>query len=230
MAGHPIYVTSTMATSGTRWTFAPYTRRSSRFISRPVQGKSWAAASNRCAFCAGLPDLPGSGRDVQRVPVDLAPISGSWGNDRWRTALRHVRRKVVKHVRQSDQRARLDLRKEGGVRVLVVEDDDRLASSLHRGLEEAGMAVDTVADGEEALSMALTASYDVIVLDVMLPSRDGFAVARSLREKRVHSQILMLTGRGAVEDRVHGLDVGADDYLVKPFALRELIARIKALS
>jgi two-component system OmpR family response regulator len=116
------------------------------------------------------------------------------------------------------------------VRVLVVEDDDRLASSLHRGLEEAGMAVDTVADGEEALSMALTASYDVIVLDVMLPSRDGFAVARSLREKRVHSQILMLTGRGAVEDRVHGLDVGADDYLVKPFALRELIARIKALS
>ena len=91
------------------------------------------------------------------------------------------------------------------------------------------MAVDTVADGEEALSMALTASYDVIVLDVMLPSRDGFAVARSLREKRVHSQILMLTGRGAVEDRVHGLDVGADDYLVKPFALKELQARLRAL-
>src|ERR1700730_5275518 len=228
MAGHPIYVTSTMATSGTRWTFAPYTRRSSRFISRPVQGKSWAAASNRCAFCAGLPDLPGSGRDVQRVPVDLVPTSGSWRNDCWRTALRHV--PSVKHVRRSAQRARLDLRKEGAVRVLVVEDDDRLASSLHRGLEEAGMAVDTVADGEEALSMALTASYDVIVLDVMLPSRDGFAVARSLREKRVHSQILMLTGRGAVEDRVHGLDVGTDDYPVKPFALRELIARIKALS
>lgn len=92
------------------------------------------------------------------------------------------------------------------------------------------MAVDTVGDGEEALALAAAAAYDVIVLDVMLPSRDGFAVARSLREKKMRSPILMLTGRGAVEDRVHGLDVGADDYLVKPFALRELIARIKALS
>jgi DNA-binding response OmpR family regulator len=116
------------------------------------------------------------------------------------------------------------------VRILVVEDDARLASSLHRGLEEAGMAVDTVGDGEEALAMAASAAYDVIVLDVMLPTRDGFAVARSLRERKMHGSILMLTGRGAVEDRVHGLDVGADDYLVKPFALRELIARIKALS
>jgi two-component system OmpR family response regulator len=116
------------------------------------------------------------------------------------------------------------------VRILVVEDDARLASSLHRGLEEAGMAVDTVGDGEEALALAAAAAYDVIVLDVMLPSRDGFSVARSLREKKMRSPILMLTGRGAVEDRVHGLDVGADDYLVKPFALRELIARIKALS
>jgi two-component system OmpR family response regulator len=116
------------------------------------------------------------------------------------------------------------------LRILVVEDDARLASSLHRGLEEAGMAVDTVGDGEEALALAAAAAYDVIVLDVMLPSRDGFAVARSLREKKMRSPILMLTGRGAVEDRVHGLDVGADDYLVKPFALRELIARIKALS
>src|SRR3979411_1862250 len=128
MAGHPIYVTSTMATSGTRWTFAPYTRRSSTSISRPVQGKSWAAASNRCAFCAGLPDLPGPGRDVQRAPVDLAPTSGSWRNDCWRTALRHFSRKFLEHAPQSDQRARLELRKEGGVRVLVVEDDDRLAS------------------------------------------------------------------------------------------------------
>ena len=116
------------------------------------------------------------------------------------------------------------------MRILVVEDDARLASSLHRGLEEAGMAVDTVGDGEEALALAAAAAYDVIVLDVMLPSRDGFSVARSLREKKMRSPILMLTGRGAVEDRVHGLDVGADDYLVKPFALRELIARIKALS
>jgi len=116
------------------------------------------------------------------------------------------------------------------VRVLIVEDDERLASSLHRGLEEAGMAVDTVGDGDEALHLAESAAYDVIVLDVMLPIRNGFAVASCLREKSVDSPILMLTGRGAVEDRVHGLEVGADDYLVKPFALRELIARIKALS
>jgi DNA-binding response OmpR family regulator len=116
------------------------------------------------------------------------------------------------------------------VRVLIVEDDERLASSLHRGLEEAGMAVDSVGDGDEALHLAESAAYDVIVLDVMLPIRNGFAVASCLREKSVDSPILMLTGRGAVEDRVHGLEVGADDYLVKPFALRELIARIKALS
>ena len=116
------------------------------------------------------------------------------------------------------------------MRVLIVEDDERLASSLHRGLEEAGMAVDTVGDGDEALHLAESAAYDVIVLDVMLPIRNGFAVASCLREKSVDSPILMLTGRGAVEDRVHGLEVGADDYLVKPFALRELIARIKALS
>jgi DNA-binding response OmpR family regulator len=116
------------------------------------------------------------------------------------------------------------------VRILIVEDDERLASSLHRGLEEAGMAVDTAADGDDAMHMACAAAYDVIVLDVMLPARDGFSVATSLREKSVASPILMLTGRGAVEDRVHGLEVGADDYLVKPFALRELIARIKALS
>jgi DNA-binding response OmpR family regulator len=116
------------------------------------------------------------------------------------------------------------------VRILIVEDDERLASSLHRGLEEAGMAVDAAGNGDEALHMAASAAYDVIVLDVMLPVRDGYAVASCLREKSVDSPILMLTGRGAVEDRVHGLEVGADDYLVKPFALRELIARIKALS
>lgn len=92
------------------------------------------------------------------------------------------------------------------------------------------MAVDTVGDGEDGFEAAATGAYDVIVLDVMVPVRDGFAVARALRERRVRTPILMLTGRGAVEDRVRGLDVGADDYLVKPFALRELIARIRALS
>ena len=116
------------------------------------------------------------------------------------------------------------------MRVLLVEDDVQLAESLHRGLEEAGMAVDTVPDGDAALASAEAATYDVIVLDVMLPGRDGFAVARRLRERRLRTPVLMLTGRTAVEDRVHGLEAGADDYLGKPFALRELIARIKALS
>lgn len=116
------------------------------------------------------------------------------------------------------------------MRILLVEDDLQLAENLHRGLEEAGMAVDSVVDGDAAMAAAEAAEYDVIVLDVMLPGRDGFAVARHLRDRRVRSPILMLTGRTAVEDRVHGLEVGADDYLGKPFALRELLARIRALS
>jgi DNA-binding response OmpR family regulator len=116
------------------------------------------------------------------------------------------------------------------MRILIVEDDLQLASSLQLGLEEAGMAADAVKDGAEALAVATTTSYDVIVLDVMLPDRDGFQVCRGLRQRRVQTPILMLTGRDAIEDRVQGLDSGADDYLTKPFALRELVARIKALS
>ncbi|HXM58705.1 MAG TPA: response regulator transcription factor [Candidatus Dormibacteraeota bacterium] len=115
------------------------------------------------------------------------------------------------------------------MRVLIVEDDAELAASLHRGLEEAGMAVDTVADGPSALDAAPAVAYDVIVLDAMLPGRDGFEVVRALRERRVRTPVLMLTGLGAVEDRVRGLEAGADDYLVKPFALRELVARVRAL-
>ena len=111
-----------------------------------------------------------------------------------------------------------------------MEDDRQLAESLRRGLAEAGMAADTVGDGEEALHMAAATAYDVLVLDVMLPGRDGFSLAGALRARRVRAPILMLTGRGAVEDRVHGLEAGADDYLVKPFAFRELVARIRALS
>jgi DNA-binding response OmpR family regulator len=91
------------------------------------------------------------------------------------------------------------------------------------------MAADTVRDGEEALSLASDAPYDVIVLDVMLPGRDGFSVAAALRQRKVHTPILMLTGRGGLDDRVKGLEVGADDYVVKPFALRELVARLRAL-
>ncbi|HKF18082.1 MAG TPA: response regulator transcription factor [Candidatus Dormibacteraeota bacterium] len=116
------------------------------------------------------------------------------------------------------------------MRVLVVEDDEQVASSLRRGLRELGMAVDTVGDGVEAVAAAEAAPYDVIVLDVMLPGRDGYDVARTLRRRRVGSRILMLTGRTAVDDRVQGLDAGADDYLAKPFALKELAARIRALT
>lgn len=116
------------------------------------------------------------------------------------------------------------------VRVLVVEDDRRLASSVRRGLSEAGFAVDTVHDGEEAVAAALTTSYDVLLLDMMLPKLDGIEVCRQLRRGRMRAPILMLTALEDVDDRVKGLDSGADDYLSKPFALREVIARIRALS
>lgn len=116
------------------------------------------------------------------------------------------------------------------MRVLIVEDDRRLAESLRRSLVESRMAVDVAHDGEEALAAAASATYDVIVLDVMLPRLDGLEVTRSLRERRVDTPILMLTARDGVDDRVAGLDAGADDYLVKPFALREVVARLRALT
>jgi DNA-binding response OmpR family regulator len=117
------------------------------------------------------------------------------------------------------------------MRVLVVEDDLRLASVLERGLGEAGIAVVHAAEGEDAIAAALAGSFDVIVLDVMLPGRlDGFAVAAQLRDHRIATPILILTGRGAVADRVRGLETGADDYLLKPFAFEELLARLRALA
>jgi len=116
------------------------------------------------------------------------------------------------------------------MRVLIVEDDRRLAASVRHGLEEAGFAADTVFDGEEAVAAALTTHYDVILLDVMLPKLDGIAVSRELRRRRMRAPILMLTARDSLEDKVLGLERGADDYLVKPFALREVVARIKALT
>ena len=116
------------------------------------------------------------------------------------------------------------------MRILIIEDDRRLASILRRGLEEAGMAVDVAHDGDEGLAAGLTTQFDAIVLDVMLPTIDGLEVSRRLRDRRVHTPILMLTGRDAVDDRVLGLEAGADDYLVKPFALREVVARIRALT
>lgn len=115
------------------------------------------------------------------------------------------------------------------MRVLVVEDSRRLAGIVRRGLLEEGYAVDNAYDGEEAEYMAETTPFDLIVLDIMLPKKDGLAVCRDLRAKGVNSPILMLTAKDSVEDRVTGLDSGADDYLVKPFAFSELLARLRAL-
>ncbi|MDQ2935235.1 MAG: response regulator transcription factor [Chloroflexota bacterium] len=116
------------------------------------------------------------------------------------------------------------------MRVLIVEDDRRLAASLRRSLIESRMAVDVARDGEDGLAAATSVPYDVIVLDIMLPRLNGFEVIRRLRERSVETPILILTARDAVDDRVAGLEAGADDYLVKPFALREVVARLRALT
>jgi two-component system OmpR family response regulator len=116
------------------------------------------------------------------------------------------------------------------VRILVVEDERKLADLLARGLREEGHAADIATEGEQALWMAQSAPFDVIVLDVMLPGIDGFEVCRRLRASDVWAPVLMLTARDAVEDRVSGLDAGADDYLMKPFAFDELLARLRALT
>jgi two-component system OmpR family response regulator len=115
------------------------------------------------------------------------------------------------------------------MRVLVVEDEVRMAALLRRGLREDGLATDVAVSGEDALWMARATDYDAIVLDVMLPGIDGFETCRRLRRADVRSPVLMLTARDGVEDRVAGLDGGADDYLVKPFSFAELLARLRAL-
>ena len=116
------------------------------------------------------------------------------------------------------------------MRVLVVEDEKKLGELLARGLREEGHAADLADRGEEALWMANAVDYDAIVLDVMLPGVDGFEVCRRLRAGSVWAPVLMLTARDAVDDRVGGLDAGADDYLVKPFSFEELLARLRALT
>ncbi len=115
------------------------------------------------------------------------------------------------------------------MRVLIVEDELRMASLIRRGLVQEGLAADVAASGEDALWMAESSDYDAIVLDVMLPGINGFETCRRLRERDVWAPVLMLTARDSVEDRVAGLDTGADDYLVKPFAFAELLARLRAL-
>lgn len=115
------------------------------------------------------------------------------------------------------------------MRILLVEDDERLASSVMKGLREHSYAVDLAKEGEEAIYQAEVNQYDLIILDVMLPIKDGFTVCRELRAQGLKTPVLMLTARGEVDDRVMGLDSGADDYLVKPFEFKELLARMRAL-
>ena len=115
------------------------------------------------------------------------------------------------------------------MRVLVVEDYEPVRKSVSQGLRNAGFAVDAAADGEEGLWYARTNDYDAIVLDIMLPGMSGLAVLRELRKTGRKTHVLLLTARGGVDDRVEGLNLGADDYLVKPFAFAELLARVRAL-
>ena len=116
------------------------------------------------------------------------------------------------------------------MRVLVVEDDVKMAAAIRRGLRFEGVVVDLATGGEEAIRRIGATEYDAVLLDVMLPDIDGFETCRRLRRQRVWVPILMLTARDAVEDRVRGLDTGADDYLTKPFSLAELLARLRALA
>jgi DNA-binding response OmpR family regulator len=115
------------------------------------------------------------------------------------------------------------------MRVLVVEDELGIAQFICQGLREAGYAVDVAHDGQEGLDYVYVAEYDVLVLDILLPKLDGLHVLRALRDRGVKTPVLLLTAKDTVEDRVRGLDVGADDYLVKPFAFPELLARLRAL-
>ena len=112
---------------------------------------------------------------------------------------------------------------------MVVEDEAKMATLIRRGLGEQGVTVDVAGTGEDAVGMARSSAYDAVILDVILPGVDGFDTCRQLRKEGVWSPVLMLTARGALEDRVAGLDVGADDYLTKPFAFAELLARLRAL-
>lgn len=115
------------------------------------------------------------------------------------------------------------------MRILVVEDEQKLAAALKAGLEEDQFDVAVAASGEEAFFLLLADTFDLVLLDVMLPGRDGFEVLKQLRQRGVTTPVLLLTARDSVEDRVHGLDSGADDYLIKPFAFPELQARIRVL-
>jgi heavy metal response regulator len=115
------------------------------------------------------------------------------------------------------------------MRILVIEDEDKVASFIKRGLEEERYAVDVASDGDEGMALAELAPYDVIVLDLMLPGMNGFQILKRLRDDGVATPVSILTARNAVDDKIRGLDLGADDYLTKPFAFAELLARVRAL-
>jgi len=129
----------------------------------------------------------------------------------------------------SESIAGIAARGESFVRVLVVEDEKKVASFIAKGLQEEGHAVDVLHDGENGAIQALRVDYDLVVLDLMLPKRSGLEVLRSIRVEKTRLPVLILTAKGELEDRVSGLDAGADDYLVKPFAFAELSARVRAL-
>ena len=115
------------------------------------------------------------------------------------------------------------------MRILLIEDEKKTAAFIRKGLEEEGYAVEVARDGEAGLQLALAAQFDLFLIDVMLPKKDGWSVVEELRGKGVHTPILFLTARDSVPDRVKGLELGADDYLVKPFAFSELVARVRSL-
>ena len=115
------------------------------------------------------------------------------------------------------------------MRLLLVEDEKKVSAFVRKGLEEEGYAVDLASDGEEGLFMGLDGVHDLIILDVNLPRRDGLSILKELRRKKITAPVLLLTVRAAIEDKVIGLDTGADDYLTKPFAFQELLARVRAL-
>ncbi|HEX4349263.1 MAG TPA: response regulator transcription factor, partial [Verrucomicrobiae bacterium] len=115
------------------------------------------------------------------------------------------------------------------MRILVVEDDEKIASFIVKGLKQNSYAVDHRADGEEGLALAQTVSYDAAVVDIMLPKLDGLSLIQQIRAKKIHLPVMVLSAKANVEDRVRGLQAGADDYLTKPFAFSELLARIQAL-
>lgn len=116
------------------------------------------------------------------------------------------------------------------MKILVIEDEHRIANTIKKGLEQERYAVDVVYQGDEGFDLAVEGNYDLLILDVMLPYMDGISLCKELRKKQIHTPILMLTAKSQLEDKVNGLNAGADDYLTKPFAFDELLARVKALA